>query len=130
MGKYVVTELTRLMIKRSPLVFGSNILMLGITFKENYTDIRDKLAIDVYKQLKSQAINVDIHDPWADENEVKKYFGFSLSINLNGKKYNRIILTVAHSQYSEIDFRSQLVEDVVLYDVQGILPLNEVDARL
>lgn len=130
MGKYVATELTRLMIKSSLPVSGSNILMLGITFKENCPDIRNTLAIDVYNELKSQDINVDVHDPWADENEVKNFFGFSLSKNLNGKKYHGIILTVAHSQYSEIDFRSQLVEGGVLYDVQGILPLNQVDARL
>ena len=86
MGKYVATELTRLMIKRSLPVSGSNILMLGITFKENCPDIRNSLAIDVYSELKSQDIDVVVHDPWADENEVKKDFGFSLSKNLNGKK--------------------------------------------
>jgi UDP-N-acetyl-D-glucosamine/UDP-N-acetyl-D-galactosamine dehydrogenase len=98
MGKYVAGEVVKLMMKRSLPVLGSNILMLGITFKENCPDIRNTRAIDVYEELISYNINVDVYDPWADSKEVKEEFGFDLIENLD-KKYHVVILTVAHKEF-------------------------------
>ena len=78
MGKYVAGEVVKLMMKRSFPVLGSNVLMLGITFKENCSDIRNTRAIDVYEELKSYNLNIDIHDPRADNEEVRKEFNLEL----------------------------------------------------
>ena len=129
MGKYVAGEVVKLMMKRSLPVLGSNVLMLGITFKENCPDIRNTRAIDVYEELQSYNVNVDVYDPWADSNEVRTEFGFDLIENPD-KKYHAIILTVAHKEFLNQDLRSQLVDGGILYDVKGILDTNTVDARL
>jgi UDP-N-acetyl-D-galactosamine dehydrogenase len=129
MGKYVAGEVVKLMMKRSLPVLGSNVLMLGITFKENCPDIRNTRAIDVYEELRSYNVNVDVYDPWADAKEVKEEFGFDLVKNLN-KKYHAVILTVAHKEFLDQVLRSHLVDGGILYDVKGILDINLIDARL
>ena len=129
MGKYVAGELVKLMMKRSLPVLGSNVLMLGITFKENCPDIRNTRAIDVYEELQSYNVNVDVYDPWADSKEVKAEFGFVLIENPD-KKYHAVILTVAHKEFLSQELRSYLVDGGVLYDVKGVLSIKQVDARL
>ena len=129
MGKYVAGQVVKLMMKRSLPVLGSNVLMLGITFKENCPDIRNTRAIDVYKELISYNVGVDVYDPWADSKEVKEEFGFDLVENPN-KKYHAVILTVAHKEFLDQELRSHLVDGGILYDVKGILDINSVDARL
>lgn len=129
MGKYVAGEVVKLMMKRSLPVLGSNVLMLGITFKENCPDIRNTRAIDVYEELESFNINVDVYDPWADSKEVRVEFGFDLIENLN-KKYHAVILTVAHNEFLNHDLRSRLIDGGILYDVKGFLNINTIDARL
>ncbi len=129
MGKYVAGEVVKLMMKRSLPVLGSNVLMLGVTFKENCPDIRNTRAIDVYEELQSYNVNVDVYDPWADTNEVRAEFGFDL-IEKPNKKYHAVILTVAHKEFLNQNLRTQLVDEGILYDVKGILNINSVDARL
>ena len=129
MGRYVASEVIKLMVQRALPVVGSNILMLGITFKENCPDIRNTKAIDVYRELESYNINVDVHDPWADSNEVFDDFGFHTVKEL-AKNYHAVILTVAHKEFGEIDIHSLLQENGVVYDVKGTLDLNMVDGRL
>ena len=129
MGKYVAGEVVKLMMKRSLPVLGSNVLMLGITFKENCPDIRNTRAIDVYEELQSYNVNVDLYDPWADSNEVKDEFGFDL-VEKPNRKYHAVILTVAHKEFLNQDLRSHLVEGGILYDVKGILDTKSIDARL
>ena len=129
MGKYVAGEVVKLMMKRSLPVLGSNVLMLGITFKENCPDIRNTRAIDVYEELQSYYVNVDVYDPLADTYEVKDEFGFDL-VEKPNRKYHAVILTVAHKEFLNQDLRSHLVEGGILYDVKGILDKNTIDARL
>ena len=129
MGKYVAGEVVKLMMKRSLPVLGSNVLMLGITFKENCPDIRNTRAIDVYEELQSYNVNVDVYDPWADSNEVKDEFGFDL-VEKPNRKYHAVILTVAHKEFLNRDLRSHLIDSGILYDVKGILEIDTVDARL
>ncbi len=129
MGKYVAGEVVKLMMKRSLPVLGSNVLMLGITFKENCPDIRNTRAIDVYRELESYNVNVDVHDPWADAKEVKEVFGFELIDSL-GKNYQAIVLTVSHHLFLNYDIRASLVERGVIYDIKSFLNKEEVDGRL
>ena len=130
MGKYVAGEVVKLMMKRSLPVLGSNILMLGITFKENCPDIRNTRAIDVYEELMSYSANVDVYDPWASPSEVEEEFGFKSLGEIPNKKYHTVVLTVAHKEFMNLDLRSYLVDSGVLYDVKGVLDTNEIDARL
>ena len=130
MGKYVAGEVVKLMMKRSLPVLGSNVLMLGITFKENCPDIRNTRAIDVYEELQSYNVNVDVYDPWANAEEVSDEFGFLPIDKIDTEKYHSIILTVAHKEYLELDLKSLLVDEGILYDVKGVLPLHTIDARL
>jgi len=129
MGKYVAGEVVKLMMKRSLPVLGSNVLMLGITFKENCPDIRNTRAIDVYEELKSYNVNVDVYDPWASSAEVNTEFGISL-VQKPDKKYHAIILTVAHKEFLEENWRNAILEGGILYDVKGILDVESIDARL
>jgi len=129
MGKYVAGEVVKLMMKRSLPVLGSNVLMLGITFKENCPDIRNTRAIDVYEELKSYNVNVDVYDPWADSTEVNKAYGINL-IERISKKYHGVILTVAHEVFFNEKFYNLLVPGGVLYDVKGLYPLSIVTGRL
>lgn len=129
MGKYVAGEVIKLMMKRSLQALGSNVLMLGITFKENCPDIRNTRAIDVYEELNSYNVNVDVYDPWASSDEVKTEFGISL-ITKPSKKYHAVILTVAHKEFLKENWRSLIHEGGILYDVKGILDVESIDARL
>lgn len=129
MGKYVAGEVIKLMMKRSLPVLGSNVLMLGITFKENCPDIRNTRAIDVYEELNSYNVNVDVYDPWASFEEVNSEFGINL-IQKPNKKYHAVILTVAHKEFLQENWRNTIHERGILYDVKGVLDVEAVDARL
>ena len=129
MGAYVVSQLVKQMVKDGIEVVGARVLIMGLTFKENCPDIRNTRAIDVYEELVSYNVNVDVYDPWADSKEVKEEFGIDLIIKLN-KKYHAVILTVAHKEFLNEELRIHLVDRGILYDVKGILDIDTVDARL
>ena len=130
MGKYVAGEVVKLMMKRSLPVLGSNVLMLGITFKENCPDIRNTRAIDVYEELLSYNVNVDVYDPWTQGDEVFNEFGIKTVSGISKKKDHGVILAVAHKEFEELNFTDALVAGGVIYDVKGVLPVDQVDARL
>ena len=129
MGDYVATEVVKLMIKKDIRVKNSSILILGFTFKENCPDIRNTRVIDIYDSLKVYETNIDVYDPWANSNEVKKEFGFKL-VNKISKKYSAIILAVAHNDFLTLSLQGYLNEDGVLFDVKGLLNKKIVDGTL
>ena len=129
MGNYVASEVVKLMIKKNIPIKNSSILILGFTFKENCPDIRNTRVIDIYKSFQDYDINIDVYDPWANSNEVKKEFGFDL-INKISKNYSAVILAVAHNDFLTFNLKSYLNENGVLYDVKGILNKNKVDGAL
>lgn len=131
MGKYVASEVVKLMIKNEIQVKNSKILMLGITFKENCPDIRNTKAIDIYHELVSYGIEVDIYDPWASSSEVQHEYGISITKKLdNSVNYGAVILAVAHNEFVEVDFQSFKNKGAIIYDVKGILPRELIHARL
>jgi len=131
MGKYVASEVVKLMIKNEIQVKNSKILMLGITFKENCPDIRNTKAIDIYHELISYGIAVDIYDPWASSNEVQHEYSIAIAKNLdNSVNYGAVILAVAHNEFIEVDFQSFKNKGAIIYDVKGILPRELIHARL
>lgn len=107
----------------------SKILVLGVTFKENCSDIRNSRVIDLIKEFKKICDHVLVHDCYADRNELKKYYSIELNGNLN-HKYDIVVLAVAHDDYLKIDFSKLLNKNHVLYDVKSVLPKNISTLRL
>ena len=131
MGKYIASEVVKLMIKREMAVKNSKILMLGITFKENCPDIRNTKATDIYYELNSYGIEVDVYDPWASIDEVQDEYGITIIRELNEfQNYGAVILAVAHDKFMEIDLQAFKDKGAILYDVKGILARELIDARL
>ncbi|MBK9255851.1 MAG: nucleotide sugar dehydrogenase [Saprospiraceae bacterium] len=130
MGAYVATEVIKLMVKKEIPVKGSNILMLGITFKENCPDIRNTRAIDIYHELKTYDLNVDIYDPWASADEVRHEYGITSLTALPVIQYDAIILAVAHKTFESISIEGIKKPVSVVYDVKAVLPKDTVDGRL
>ena len=129
MGIFVANKVVRLMINNSIPVKGSRALLLGITFKENCPDIRNTKVIDIYKELISFGLVVDIYDPNANKYDVKKELGIDLIDTIT--KYDSIILAVAHKQFDEIDFESlKLSSNSITFDIKGTLPRSSVSQRL
>lgn len=121
MGKYVASEVVKLMVQNDIKVKGANILVLGITFKENCPDVRNTKAVDVISNLASFGTEIDIYDPWASPEEVMYEYKLETSKNVPTKKYNAVVLTVAHKEFLDLDLKQFLKDDGVLYDVKGIL---------
>jgi UDP-N-acetyl-D-glucosamine/UDP-N-acetyl-D-galactosamine dehydrogenase len=131
MGKYVATEVVKLMIKNEIPVKKSKVLMLGITFKENCPDIRNTKATDIYNELISYGIAVDVYDPWASIEEVAQEYNITLREKLDDSdNYGAVILAVAHNQFGKIDIKAFKERGAIIYDVKGILPRNLIHARL
>lgn len=131
MGKFVVSEVVKLMIKSGSAVNGAKVLMLGITFKENCPDIRNTKAIDVYANLVEYGIKVDVYDPWADPEEVSHEYKINILKTYPEKNsYNAIILVVAHKKFLEINLQNHKEKGCIIYDVKGIYKPEETDGRL
>lgn len=131
MGEYVAHQVIKLMNKKGVLVKDANILLLGITFKENCPDIRNTKIVDIYSTLSEYTNNITIYDPWADKTEVQHEYQIEITNTLDAtKKYDAIILGVAHKEFLEIDIPSLLNENGVVYDVKGILDRTIIDGRL
>lgn len=133
MGAYVATEVVKCMLKKDIAVTGSKVLMMGITFKENCPDIRNSRAIDIINELKTYDIQVDVFDPWASAEEVKHEYGIELIPSyeeLKVSSYDGVVLGVAHSTYLKLDIKALRKTNSVMYDVKGIWPKDQVDARL
>ncbi|MBK6729414.1 MAG: Vi polysaccharide biosynthesis UDP-N-acetylglucosamine C-6 dehydrogenase TviB [Bacteroidetes bacterium] len=130
MGGYVANEVVKLMIRKDIQIKGSKALILGITFKENCPDIRNTRVIDIYHELDSFGLSVDIYDPWAAKEEVKHEYGIDILSQLNGDKYDVIVLAVAHEEFKKIDFSKIKNGNVVVFDIKGVLEKEVVDGRL
>ena len=129
MGKYVASEVVKLMVQKDIKVKGSRILVLGVTFKENCPDVRNTKAVDVIRDLMSYGSHVSVFDPWANPEEVNEEYKLQTTQSLPEGKFDAIVLAVAHQEFLKLHLRSMLKQNGVLYDVKGILK-EGVDARL
>lgn len=131
MGEYVANQTVKLMNKKGVLVKDADILILGITFKENCPDIRNTKVIDIYHTLKEFTDNITIYDPWADINLVKKEYNIDITNNLpENKSFDAAILAVAHDKFTDINVKSLMKFNGVIYDIKGVLDRNVIDGRL
>lgn len=129
MGKHVATEVIKHMMRKDLKVIDSKVLILGFTFKEDCPDVRNTRVIDIYNELKSFEVDVDVYDPWANSDEVANEYGLELlssSPDLDG--YSAVILAVAHKEFKAMEILKSA--NRVVFDVKGMLDKNLVDARL
>ncbi|WP_033956568.1 nucleotide sugar dehydrogenase [Psychroserpens jangbogonensis] len=132
MGSYVAQETIKMMIKKGARIKDSNVLVLGITFKENCPDIRNSRVIDIIEEFDSYNTNVDVFDPWASPEEVKHEYGIDLLDDASKLRsnYDAIVLAVSHNEFLELDLQTMKSDIGVIFDVKSLLPKNSVDARL
>ncbi len=133
MGAYVVNEICNLMIKKHIHVADANILIMGLTFKENCPDLRNSRVIDLIEGFKNFTTNINVYDPWADKASALSEYGVNLIEKPSKNDYDAIVLAVGHSQFKELstkELRSFGKENHVLYDVKHLLKIDESDGRL
>jgi UDP-N-acetyl-D-galactosamine dehydrogenase len=129
MGEYVASQVVKLMLKNDLKIKNADVLVLGITFKENCPDVRNTKAVDVVKQLQAYETQVDIFDPWANPTEVEHEYNLESLKKAPSKKYEAIVLCVAHNEFKDLDLDNLKKDKAVVYDVKGILG-DKCDAKL
>jgi UDP-N-acetyl-D-glucosamine/UDP-N-acetyl-D-galactosamine dehydrogenase len=129
MGMHIGNSVIKLMARNNLPINKSDILVLGITFKENCPDIRNSKVVDVIRELQSFGTNVDVYDPQANGGEVKHEYGLELTETLV-KKYHAIVLTVSHKEFADLDLSRISYDNTVIYDVKGFLDRTKITARL
>ncbi len=133
MGNYVVSQVFKLMLKKRIHVNDSNILILGLTFKENCPDLRNTRVVDIINEIKEYGVNIDIYDPWVDQEEAKKEYDINMIKQPKNGHYDAIILAVAHNQIKALGaekIHQFGKKDHVLYDIKYLLSPDESDGRL
>jgi UDP-N-acetyl-D-galactosamine dehydrogenase len=131
MGQYIANEIVKLMIKNDVPVKGANVLLLGITFKENCPDVRNTRVVDIIKELRSYEINMTVYDPWANADDVAHEYGIEIiTVVPSGVLYDSLVLAVAHKDFIGADWRKHIKPGGIIYDVKGCLDKNMVNGRL
>lgn len=130
MGAYVAEQTIKCMNKKGVMVKDAQILILGITFKENCPDIRNTKVVDIYHTLAEYTNNIVVYDPWADAQHIRQEYGIDVLDELPEGKFDAVILAVAHNEFLDLNIESLIKENGVVYDVKGILPRNIIDGRL
>ena len=133
MGSYVAGQVAKLMLGRRIHVADSNILIMGLAFKENCPDLRNTRVVDIVKELTSLHANVEIVDPWVSAQEARAEYGVTLVQDPQPQRYDAIVMAVAHRQFQAMSVASVRAlgkPECVLYDVKHILPADQVDGRL
>jgi UDP-N-acetyl-D-glucosamine/UDP-N-acetyl-D-galactosamine dehydrogenase len=129
MGEYVASQIVKLMIKKGIIINGAEILILGITFKEDCPDVRNTKIVDVIKSLSEYGISLTIFDPWASPIEVMHEYNLVTTTKLPIKRFDSIVLGVSHKEFLSLDFESLKKENSIIYDVKGVLKIK-VDGNL
>jgi UDP-N-acetyl-D-galactosamine dehydrogenase len=136
MGIFVANKVVKLMIQKGHTIKGSKVLVLGITFKENCPDIRNSKVIDVIRELQEFGVEVDVYDPWADKEEVKREYNIELMENgeLRIENYDGVVLAVAHKEFRKVESKIKEIKSknitLVVYDIKGFFDKNIIDGRL
>jgi len=133
MGAYVAEEVLRLMVKKQVSVTKARVLILGFTFKENCTDVRNTRVIDIVNEFKSFHIEPVIYDPWASTAAVMEEYGLLIEneiSTISGQKFEAVILAVGHSQFADFPVQDYVNAPGIIYDVKGFLQKGVADGRL
>ena len=128
---FIANKVLKLMIQKDHKIKNSNVLIMGVTFKENCPDVRNTKVIEIYRELCEFGCNVDIYDPWADAEEVEHEYGVKILPKIRAdKQYQAIIVCVAHDEFKAFDFGKYKNENAVIFDVKAFVDRDLVDARL
>ncbi|MEA2114623.1 MAG: Vi polysaccharide biosynthesis UDP-N-acetylglucosamine C-6 dehydrogenase TviB [Thermodesulfobacteriota bacterium] len=133
MGRYIASKIVKLMLKKRIHVAGANILILGLTFKENCPDLRNTRVTDIIDELTSYGANIEVHDPWADPQDAERLYGVTMIENLPVNHYDAVVLAVAHQEFKQFDkqeFTRMCRELSIIYDVKHMLPDDLTDGCL
>ncbi|MBR5167437.1 MAG: nucleotide sugar dehydrogenase [Salinivirgaceae bacterium] len=130
MGDYVANQVIKLMLKKGIQVLGSNILILGFTFKENCPDVRNTKVFDIVRSLREYNLNITIYDPWANAAAAKREYGIDIASKIDSQQFDAAVLAVAHDEFKALDIESFLKKNHIIFDVKGVLPKDKVDGRL
>ncbi len=133
MGRVVSTEVIRLMNEKRIHVVDSNILVLGLAFKENCPDLRNTKVVDIVRDLEAANAYVDVHDPWVDPEEAEEELGFTLTTELRDRHYDAVIVAVGHDQFRQMSIdriRKLCKRHSVVFDVKYLFDRSETDGRL
>ncbi len=133
MGEYVVSQLVKAMLKRRLHVDGSNVLILGLSFKENCPDLRNTRVIDIVRALQDYNVNVDVYDPWVDKAEAFAEYGINPVNAPRIGAYDSVVIAVGHRQFVDLgvdQIRSYCKEQHVVYDLKYVLKAEDSDIRL
>jgi UDP-N-acetyl-D-galactosamine dehydrogenase len=129
MGIHIANRVVKLMAQHDQPIKGGKVLILGLTFKEDCPDIRNSRVVDVIAELKTFGIQVDIHDPHANPEEVMHEYGLTLVDSLN-HDYHAIILAVGHQEFKKLPWDAIRTKTTIVYDVKGFFDKSMVTARL
>ena len=133
MGSHVVSEMIKKMEEKKINIKNSKILIMGITFKENCSDIRNSGVKMVFERLKKYTHNIDLYDPWTDSKEIKKIYGINSQQTLDKNNYDGIIIAVAHKIFIEmgkIEILNLCKKNHVIYDLKYLFTKDQIDLRL
>jgi len=133
MGGYVADQVAKLMTKKRIHVVDANILIMGLTFKENCPDLRNTRVVDLVDEFKNFNCNIDVYDPWVDKAEAEYEYDITPVDRPEPDKYDAIVLAVSHSEFVEMGvekIRGYGKDNHVIYDIKYILTADEVDGRL
>jgi UDP-N-acetyl-D-galactosamine dehydrogenase len=132
MGPFVSQETVKMMIKKGIPIKDANVLVLGITFKEDCPDIRNSRAIDIVRELETYNVNVDVFDPWATVSAVKHEYGIDLLSSKRDitKKYDGVIVAVSHKEFMELDLNDYVADSHIIFDVKATLSKEKSHGRL
>jgi UDP-N-acetyl-D-galactosamine dehydrogenase len=133
MGRYIASQVVKLMLKNRIHVAGSTILVMGLTFKENCPDTRNTGIVHIIDELASYGAQVEVYDPWVDRDEAQSVYGVKMVAQPQPRRYDAVIAAVAHREFismDQADIRSFCKENAVIYDVKHILQDGVADARL
>ena len=130
MGEYIASQVIKLMIDSDIRIRKANVLVLGVTFKENCPDVRNTKVVDVIRSLKEYNTNVVIYDPWASEAEVMREYKLISTKTLPKGRFDAIVLTVAHNEFKNLDLELIKNKDSIVYDVKNILAKDKRNKAL
>jgi UDP-N-acetyl-D-galactosamine dehydrogenase len=133
MGSYVADQVSKLMTKKRIHIVDANVLIMGLTFKENCPDLRNTRIVVLVEEFEGFNCNIDVSDPWGDKDEALHEYGIKPIDQPVEGKYDAILLAVAHDEFKELSLEQIKAfgkNNHVLYDIKYLLKANEVDGRL
>lgn len=130
-AKFIADKVLKLLIQKGHAIVNANVLILGVTFKENCPDCRNSKVVDIFNELRQFGCHVDVYDPWASPAFVRREFGITLVPEIDRQReYNAVIACVAHDEFRDFDWEKYRNRNAVIFDVKGFVPRDIIDARL